>query len=117
MEKRRHLATNKRDGLLFSVYVIQAGEYIKVGIAEDVLKRLQVFRTHCPMPVSMVYCSKPVLRPEARRIELLCHGQLGFHHVHGEWFRTDPAKAVWVLGQITERVVREEVTPQLKLLK
>ena len=106
---------NKRDSLLFVVYVIKAGEYVKVGIAEDVLKRLQVFRTHCPMPVSLAYCSKAILRPEARKIELECHGHLLLSHVHGEWFKVDASIAVSFLASVIDRK-DEPVPSQLRLV-
>lgn len=77
-----------------SVYVIEAGEYIKVGLAENILKRLQVLKTHCPLPVRVAFCSRPIPRSEARKIEQSCHSFLIKFHVHGEWFKTDAVSAI-----------------------
>ena len=86
--------SNKRDGLSLVVYVIRAGDYSKVGIAENVISRVSGVRTHCPLPVVLAYCSKPMLRPEARRLEVACHRHLAGNRIHGEWFKCHSDDAV-----------------------
>lgn len=86
--------SNKRDGLSLVVYVIQAGEYVKVGIAENLAARLSVFKCHNPIPVSVAYCSNPMFRPEARKIEVGCHSLMGESRANGEWFKVAPEVAV-----------------------
>jgi len=76
------------------VYVISAGAYVKVGIAENVESRLQVLRTHCPLPASLEYCSKPMARPLAKRVEALCAYELADKAVRGEWYECSPEEVI-----------------------
>lgn len=92
--------------VLTSVYVIQAGEFIKVGLAENIIARLQVLRTHCPMDVRVAYCSKPLPRNEARKIEHACHLFLIEKHVRGEWFLADASIAI---NFINKEVIAERL--------
>lgn len=107
---------NKRDGLLMVVYAIKAGNFVKIGIAENITTRLIVFRTHCPMPVSLEFCSQRVLRPAARNIELDCHAYFWANHSHGEWFEVDSCQVVDYLKSITESAANEPHPVQLRLV-
>ena len=85
---------------------MQAGEFIKVGLAENIIARLQVLRTHCPIDVRVAYCSKPLPRNEARKIEHACHLFLIEKHVRGEWFVADASIAINFINKeaIAERL-------------
>lgn len=107
---------NKRDELMFVIYVFKAGDFIKVGIAENIVTRLSVFRTHCPLPVSIAYCSTRVVRPVAREIETACHDELAHCHVHGEWFKASPTAAIVVLDRYLSRAEKQPHPVQLKLV-
>ena len=80
-----------------SVYVFVAGDFVKIGVAENPGIRLQVTRTHCPMPVALVYSTPQMPRPEATRIERACFEALKDKWAIGEWFQTDGASAIKVL--------------------
>ena len=106
---------NKRDGLQMVVYVVRAGPYTKVGIAENIRARMIVVRCHCPIPAELVYHSKPMLRPRAREIEVACHNHLIAHHAQGEWFEVSPQIAINFINSMTEEAEPIE-HPQLKLV-
>lgn len=99
---RKYGAGNKRDTVLTLVYAIEAGPYVKVGIAENLKTRLVLFKTHCPLPVKVVFHSKKMLRTEARSIEVDCHHHLIEYHVHGEWFEVTASKVVSFLKEVCE---------------
>jgi hypothetical protein len=88
------------------VYVIRAGEFVKVGIAEDVSTRLQVLRTHCPIPASLVYATMPIPRRDARKIEALCAIALAGRATQGEWYRCDAEDAIAVIRESYDDVDR-----------
>ena len=106
---------NKRDGLKMVIYVVKAGPFTKVGIAENIRTRMVVVRCHCPLPVELVYHSKPILRPRAREIEVACHNHLIDHHVQGEWFKVLPQIAINFINTMAEEADSVE-HPQLKLV-
>lgn len=100
------------------VYVIEAGEFVKVGIAEDVSTRLAVLQTHCPIEARLAYTTRALPRPEARRIEAWTGYVLVDRAVRGEWFRcaADDAIAV-VRDAIADREDAAPVEPpQLRLI-
>ena len=114
-KSHRRPGGNKRDSVLTLIYVIEAGPYVKVGIAENLKTRLVLFKTHCPLPVRVVFHSKKMLRTEARSIEVDCHAHLIEHHVHGEWFEVAASKAVLFLQGACEE--GPQISPvQLRLV-
>lgn len=87
-------------GVMSRVYVFSAGEFIKIGIAENVVTRLQVTRTHCPLPVELAYQSEPMRRWLAKELERDAHARLEPFWVTGEWFRIGVSDAVPVVEEI-----------------
>jgi hypothetical protein len=80
-----------KDGIVF-VYAIEAGDFIKIGVAEDPERRLRALQTASPLPLRLLD-ARP-FRTSARAFvvewvihdELTCNGQLQ----QGEWFRRAP---------------------------
>ena len=106
---------NKRDGEFLLVYVIEAGDYVKVGIAADLKTRLAVCQTHCPLSCRVVFCSEKILRPRARELEILCQEHLIGNHVHGEWFREKSETAVDFLKSLLGADIKKDPV-QLRLV-
>jgi hypothetical protein len=77
--------TNERS-IKTLVYVVEAGMYVKIGIAENIATRFQVLRTHCPIPARLAYTTISMARPHAKKIEERCHFNFKDSHSHGEWF-------------------------------
>ena len=93
------LRTGRRKGLL-SARLIGSGELL----------------IHFLLRKILAYCSRPMLRPEARRLELECHAHLMRDHTHGEWFKASAEVAIGYLGGLTEQAVEQSVPVQLKLV-
>lgn len=114
--ERAPLLSEAQQSIPTSVYVIEAGEFIKVGIAEDVESRLQVLRTHCPLPARIVFSTEPMPRPEAKRIEAWCEFKLADKAVHGEWFKCSAALAIDAIGLMPSIEVEANEPVQLQLV-
>ena len=68
------------------VYVLATQHAIKIGVAKRVADRLQVTRTHCPFPVTVVFCTEPMDAAQARQIEArVCHAYRE-RRLQGSWF-------------------------------
>ena len=63
------------------VYFIQAGPYIKVGTAKDVLSRLDQLKAGSPFPLTLLGAI-----PGNRRREIQIHERFKHLRTHGEWF-------------------------------
>ena len=107
---------NKRDDVMMVVYVLTAGEFVKIGITDNIKTRVVCYRTHCPLTIAVEFCSKRLQRPIARGVEVRCHERFAEHAVHGEWFKVDVSR---VLNFITGLVNESDDTiehPQLRLV-
>lgn len=66
------------------VYVIRAGEFIKVGIARNLAKRIDQMQTGCPYEIEVLRawpCSDPYA------YERKLHHMLRAYRYRGEWFK------------------------------
>jgi hypothetical protein len=88
--------TNAADALSVRtcVYVIEAGGRVKIGIAENLKTRLQVFRVHSPFPVSLLFSSETMPRSAARLVEKQMHKKFMSSKSHGEWFAVSAPEVV-----------------------
>ena len=75
------------------VYIIQCGDFIKIGIADNVESRLQLLQ--CGNPIKLVLLRK-FRTWDAPRMERELHDKLGVHRERGEWFRLDAVVSAWV---------------------
>lgn len=73
------------------IYVIQSGEFIKIGFATDVAKRVRGLETGSPHPIAVLHEMRGTLEDEAR-----FHGRFASYRVRGEWFRKDGDLAAWM---------------------
>lgn len=63
---------------------MKCGQYFKIGIAEDVKKRLNQIRSHNPYPIEIVLeCETK----NASRLEARIHRAFKHKHHYREWFR------------------------------
>ncbi|WP_454813831.1 GIY-YIG nuclease family protein [Labrys neptuniae] len=88
-----------------SVYVMQCAEYVKVGIAFDIAKRLGDLNSASPFEVACSY-SIEVTEQDAPWIELGVHLALKRYHHRGEWFICDVDAAisqVKIIAELAER--------------
>jgi hypothetical protein len=127
--QRQHQASYKTGALLgafseeeiansvqTSVYVISAGEYVKVGIAEDVGKRLATIQSQCPLLLSVAGVFGPMPRLEARRIEQQCFRLMFGRHERGEWYRCSAHEILSIISGLGECKPSSTSGPQLRLV-
>ena len=65
------------------VYGIQSGQFIKVGVAQDIRSRLFAFRLHNPHPIKVVMRR---MVPEHYWVEKRMHQLLAQYSIAREWF-------------------------------
>lgn len=69
-----------------SLYVMQCGEHVRVGIAGDVARRAAAVQARNPLPVKVRHTREFSSRLYALMVEAEAHRSLKGYHVHGEWF-------------------------------
>jgi hypothetical protein len=86
------------------VYVIGCdGRPTKIGIAQNVRKRLSQVQTGCPYELSIHY-SIDCTAEDARLAERAAHRRLSAHRTSGEWFAVDMATAAQIVEEIVRRL-------------
>lgn len=72
----------------FSLYVLRAGEFYKVGLSKNIERRIKDLQTGCPLPIELVELYQVRLRGDERayRLESLVHKSLKEYQTIGEWF-------------------------------
>lgn len=68
------------------LYIIQAGEYCKVGFSKNPKKRLGEVATGCPFKPTLKFFKKV---ENVVVMEKRCHEVLKVYHTHLEWFKID----------------------------
>jgi hypothetical protein len=66
------------------VYFIGGGDWIKIGFAKNVSRRLEALRTTCPFPLT-VLASLPGTAKRERELQ----NRFAAYRLSGEWFRFD----------------------------
>jgi hypothetical protein len=85
-----------------SVYVMEAGEHTKIGVATDPLKRLKTLQSMCPLEIHLLGHLQFADFPTARAVEADLHNLFGEFRGHGEWFHMSPDWALSALALRTE---------------
>ena len=70
-------------------YMLQAGDYVKVGYSSDLRQRLEDIQTCCPYPVRYICLFQYATSKAAREMESFLHRKLKNFHSHGEWFHAN----------------------------
>lgn len=68
------------------LYVLKAGDYFKVGITQNLNKRIKQIQTGCPLKISRVYYYTLDTKFEAMELEKEIHIFLNKISTSGEWF-------------------------------
>ena len=100
-----------------SVYVVSAGVYVKVGIAESPMKRFSTIETHCPLPAKIERIFGPMPRLDARRIEQKCFAELVGKHERGEWYRCDPIEVISVIQSLLPPTISSAMEPAVRQMR
>lgn len=89
------------------VYGIQSGQYIKIGVAADIERRMGTMRLYNPHPFALVFKRKTAC---AYHCERRMHEILGAKAIGREWFEVtlDEVKAAAVIGLSEARAAFRE---------
>ena len=68
------------------VYVIAAGDFIKIGITRDLQTRIDALKTGCPLAIVPQYYTVLESESDAREVERDAHKHFSKLKVRGEWF-------------------------------
>ena len=63
------------------VYFVRAGEYLKIGVADNIFSRMSALQTGCPMRLECV-----LLLQGGYDLEMELHDRFRGAHHRGEWF-------------------------------
>lgn len=74
------------------IYLLSAGDFIKIGVTNDVVRRTKTLQAGCPFPI-VALSIRSVPTVVAFQVERRVHAALKPHQAHGEWFRADAAEA------------------------
>lgn len=72
------------------VYVISAGDTVKIGRATDPIHRLNGMQIGSPVDLRLLWC---IVCPDAHQLEASLHARYAEHKVRGEWYRAAPVVA------------------------
>jgi hypothetical protein len=72
------------------VYVIRGGDFVKIGVATNLKKRLDILRTGSPFELIVLGTFSVADKEAACDLELSLHHMFLAHHVRGEWFHHCP---------------------------
>jgi hypothetical protein len=81
------------------VYFIAASHAVKVGVSNNVDKRMRMMQVGNVEPMELLDAFGFDTRGEAMGFERLCHGQLGLAHIRGEWFKRPAVEAFLRTGR------------------
>jgi len=73
------------------VYFIQCGSSkgpIKVGVSNDIDKRIETLQIGCPWRLKLIAKIKPNSDNHAYYLEGQLHNKFKRHHMRGEWFKS-----------------------------
>ena len=101
LRRKRHYPALSRGKLEdYCLYVVQAGEHVKVGITSQPALRLSQLRHANPLVKDFAFLSRKL--PDAVRSETQAHVQLDQYHATGEWFRCDLDTALEAVARVLE---------------
>jgi hypothetical protein len=99
-----NLHTNANE--VSTLYFIRSGDFLKIGLATDVRRRLAHFQLHNPHPI-WLDAFRTVPRPLARYVEAQTHAALAEFSLGREWFKVDTGIAKRAAHPIVGRAWRE----------
>lgn len=89
----------KTERFLYVIGSGQPGQPVKIGVAANVQNRLRMLQTGSPAPLKALFSIE--LTPDiVRKAESACHRLLHESRLAGEWFQSDPEKAVEVVNDV-----------------
>lgn len=89
MRAVRHDALNRLGWVVYVMVAPSDGAavYLKIGVTQDLPKRVGAVQTGCPIQIDELLYHKALTRESALAIERAMHAELLAYRTSGEWFR------------------------------
>ena len=84
------------------VYIIECGEYHKIGLAERPERRIKDLQVGNPTKLKLVHSVRYKTRRHARGVEQLMHIKLKANQKQGEWFSGSLESIIQALGEVED---------------
>ena len=103
------------------IYIISCAEtsFLKIGVANDVNKRLSQLQGGCPFVLSVEYSTKKTKDDIARQVESRAHYILKDSHERGEWFDIELCDAISAIIKAKKQVLNKRACytykPRMKM--
>lgn len=86
------------------LYFLRCGDYLKVGVADDIVARVRIFKIGNPYPIALdAYRTIPATL--AIQIEKAVHAALSHNRHEGEWFQIEKSEALKIADAIIKKAV------------
>jgi hypothetical protein len=92
-----------------SVYVMEAGEHTKIGVATEPRARLKSLQAGCPLEIHLLGHLRFASFPVARAIEAEMHNVFAEFRGHGEWFHMPSS---WALNGLRQKIGMSAATSE-----
>lgn len=80
------------------IYLLKAGQFVKVGRAGDVIHRISQMQTGCPWEIKPITAFGVMSNKDAGRFEKEMHSRMHVRRSYGEWFECGVQQAVSLLA-------------------
>jgi len=81
-----------------TLYFVQVGGFIKIGVSLDMERRLKHLRAGCPYAVTLL----GVIENSSREEEAELHERFNEDRLHNEWFRSSERLVSWIAQYTTK---------------
>lgn len=78
--------------------------FVKVGVAQDPVKRLKQVQTGCPFKINIAFTADFVRAEIASQVEYFTHHELRESQTIGEWFECDVDAAINAITNAQRKV-------------
>ena len=89
-----------------AVYIVQCGDFYKIGITTDIARRISNMRSNNPYKFDIILERWCLSKTRALRIERLSHRRLAKWAHSGEWFHISDSEATQVLKIAADSIIR-----------
>jgi len=84
------------------LYFIESGEFVKVGLTDNIDRRLFNLQLGNPLPLRLAY-RRTIPRPLNKQVESLVHQRLAEWSIGREWFRMSARAAVKLADPVVKK--------------
>ena len=84
------------------IYVLQCQEFYKIGIADDIKKRMASLQTGNPIKLRLILCQR---HSDYKTMERWYHQKFRAKQIQGEWFKLSDDDVEWLAGMFVKYMI------------